>query len=97
MPREGAAAIGTVFVQDSPEAARKQWRSVADQFREKMPKLAACMDEAENDVLAFVTFPHSHRAQIYSTRLGCLQWHAEHANLSLSESATYNTAWDITS
>jgi hypothetical protein len=27
-----------------------QLRSVADQFRDKMPKLAACMDEAENDV-----------------------------------------------
>src|SRR3954451_11686618 len=39
-----SAAIGTVFVQDSPEAAKKQWRSVADQFREKMPKLAACLD-----------------------------------------------------
>jgi putative transposase len=62
-----SAAIGTVFVQDSPEAARKQWRSVADQFRDKMPKLAACMDEAENDVLAFMTFPRSHWSQIYST------------------------------
>jgi putative transposase len=62
-----SAAIGTVFVQDSPEAARKQWRSVADQFRDKMPKLAACMDDAENDVLAFMTFPRSHWSQIYST------------------------------
>ena len=62
-----SAAIGTVFVQDSPEAARLQWHSVADQFREKMPKLAACMDDAENDVLAFMTFPRSHWAQIYST------------------------------
>ena len=62
-----SAAIGTVFVQDSPEAARKQWRSVADQFRQKMPKLAACMDEAENDVLAFMTFPRSHWQQIHST------------------------------
>jgi putative transposase len=62
-----SAAIGTVFVQDTPEAAKQQWRSVADQFREKMPKLAACMDEAENDVLAFMTLPRSHWAQIYST------------------------------
>ena len=62
-----SAAIGTVFVQDTPEAAKQQWRSVADQFREKMPKLAACMDDAENDVLAFMTFPRSHWPQIYST------------------------------
>lgn len=58
-------AIGRVIVQDSPEAARKQWRSVADQFREKMPKLTTCMDEAENDVLAIMTVPRSHWAQIY--------------------------------
>lgn len=49
-----SAAIGTVFVQETPEAARTQWRSVADQFREKLPKLSAMMDEAENDVLAFM-------------------------------------------
>ncbi len=30
-----SAAIGTVFVQDTPDAAQSQWRSVADQLREK--------------------------------------------------------------
>ena len=50
-----AAAIGTVFVQDSANAARAQWRSVADQLRGKFPKLGALMDEAEDDVLAFMT------------------------------------------
>jgi putative transposase len=62
-----SAAIGTVFVQDTPEAARTQWRSVADQLRGKFPKLGALMDEAENDVLAFMTFPRAHWTQIYST------------------------------
>ena len=62
-----SAAIGTVFVQDSADAARSQWRSVADQLRGKFPKLGALMDEAENDVLAFMTFPRAHWAQIYST------------------------------
>ena len=62
-----SAAIGTVFVQETPDAAKTQWRSVADQFRDKMPKLASCMDGAENDVLAFMTFPRAHWAQIYST------------------------------
>ena len=41
-----SAAIGTAFVQDSPEAAREQWRAVADQLRAKLPKLGALMDEA---------------------------------------------------
>ena len=55
------------FVQDTPEVAKKQWRAVADQFRDKMPKLADCMDSAENDVLVFMTFPRAHWSQIYST------------------------------
>jgi putative transposase len=62
-----SAAIGTVFVQETPEAAKSQWQSVADQLREKFPKLASLMDEAEHDVLAFMTFPRAHWAQIYST------------------------------
>src|SRR5690606_33570791 len=62
-----SAAIGTVFVQESAEAAREQWRSVADQLRVKFPKLGAQMDDAENDVLAFMTAPRAHWPQIYST------------------------------
>jgi putative transposase len=61
-----SAFIGTAFVQDDAEAARKQWRAVADQLRPKVPKLAALMDEAEADVLAFMTFPKDHRAKIHS-------------------------------
>jgi putative transposase len=62
-----SAFIGTAFVQDDAEAARKQWRQVADQLRPKVPKLAALMDDAEPDVLAFMTFPKDHRAKIHST------------------------------
>ena len=61
------AAINTIFAQDTPEAASRQWRIVADQLREKFPKLAALMDDAETDVLAFMNFPKAHRTQIYST------------------------------
>lgn len=61
-----AAFIGTAFVQDDAEAASKQWRTVADQLRPKVPKLAALMDEAEADVLAFMSFPRDHRAKIHS-------------------------------
>jgi putative transposase len=61
-----AAFIGTAFVQDDAEAARTQWRQVADQLRPKVPKLAALMDEAEADVLAFMGFPKDHRAKIHS-------------------------------
>jgi transposase-like protein len=61
-----AAFIGTAFVQDDAEAAKTQWRQVADQLRAKVPKLAALMDEAEADVLSFMTFPKDHRAKIHS-------------------------------
>ena len=61
------ALINTVFAQDTPEAASTQWRTVADQLRTKFPKLADLMDEAESDVLAFMSFPKAHRVQIHST------------------------------
>ena len=62
-----AAFIGTAFVQDDADAARAQWRQVADQLRPKVPKLAALMDDAETDVLAFMSFPKDHRLKIHST------------------------------
>jgi putative transposase len=33
----------------------------------KLPKLATMMDEAEPDVLAFMSFPKDHRPKIHST------------------------------
>jgi transposase-like protein len=62
-----AAFIATAFAQDTAEAARQQWRQVADQLRAKVPKLAAMMDEGEEDVLAYMTFPKEHRAKLHST------------------------------
>jgi transposase-like protein len=61
-----AAFIATAFAQNTPEAASAHWRGVADQIRPKVPKLATIMDEAENDVLAYMTFPKEHRAQLHS-------------------------------
>ena len=43
------------------------WRRVADQLRPKLPKLAAFLDEAEADVLAYMTFPAQHRAKASDT------------------------------
>jgi putative transposase len=62
-----AAFIATAFAQDDAETARTQWRQVSDQLRPKVPKLAALMDEAEADVLAFMSFPKDHRPKIHST------------------------------
>ena len=62
-----SAFMATAFAQDSAEAAKAQWRRVADQLRPKLPKLAGFMDEAEDDVLAYMTFPPEHWSKIHST------------------------------
>lgn len=62
-----SAFIATAFAQDDAEAAKAQWRRVADQLRPKVPKLAAFLDEAETDVLAYVSFPAAHRVKLHST------------------------------
>ncbi len=62
-----AAAIRTAFVQEDHEAAVAQWRQVADSLRPRFDKLAELMDGAEQDVLAFMTFPKDHRTKIHST------------------------------
>jgi transposase-like protein len=54
-----AAAIRQVFLQPDHAAATQTWRHVADQLRARWPKLGACMDNAEHDVLAYMTFPSS--------------------------------------
>lgn len=47
-----SAFIATSFAQDDAEAAKTQWRKVADQLRPMLPKLAGFLDETESDVLA---------------------------------------------
>ena len=61
-----SAFIATAFAQETPEAAKAQWRSVADQLRPSVPKLSGLMDSAEEDVLAYMTFPAQHRTKLHS-------------------------------
>lgn len=61
-----SAFVATAFAQDTAEAAKAQWRSVADQLRPTVPKLATLMDNAEEDVLAYMTFPAQHRTKLHS-------------------------------
>ena len=62
-----SAFIATAFAQEDAQLAKGQWRQVADQIRGKVPKLAALMDEAETDVLAYMNFPAAHRPKLHST------------------------------
>ena len=62
-----AATIRTVFAQPDATSAHEQWRRVADGFRPRFPKLAALLDDAEEDVLAYLAFPREHWRQLWST------------------------------
>jgi transposase-like protein len=62
-----SAFIATAFAQETAESAKVQWRKVADQLRPTVPKLAALMDSAEEDVLAYMSFSPQHRAKLHST------------------------------
>lgn len=62
-----AAMLKTIFAQETKAEAEKQWDIVADALREKQSKLGALMDASRDDVLAYMSFPREHWAQIAST------------------------------
>jgi putative transposase len=62
-----AAALRQAFLQPDAEAAHQTFRHVADQMRDRWPKLAAFMDSSEHDVLAYMGFPAQHRTKLHST------------------------------
>jgi transposase-like protein len=61
-----AATIRTVFVQPDAKSAREQWERVTESFRGRFDRVAALMDEARADVLAYLAFPQNHWKQIWS-------------------------------
>jgi len=61
-----AATIRTAFAQPDPTVPHEQWRRIADGFRPRYPRLAALLDAAEADVLAYLAFPREHWRQIWS-------------------------------
>jgi len=62
-----AAALRQAFIQPDRAQASQVLRHVADQLREKWPKLAAFIDESETDVLSHLDFPEQHRSKLHST------------------------------
>jgi transposase-like protein len=62
-----AAALRQAFLQPDQGSARQTWRHVADQLRQRWPKLGTLMDESEEDVLAYMAFPAQHRTKLHST------------------------------
>jgi len=61
-----AATIRTVFVQPDAASACDTWRKVTDSLRPRFPRVADLLDEAQADVLAYLTFPLEHWRKIWS-------------------------------
>ena len=62
-----AAAIRTAFAQETEKEAHTEWNAVADRLRERFSRVSELMDEARDDVLAYMSFHKSHWNQIRST------------------------------
>jgi transposase-like protein len=62
-----ATLLSGAFDEQTPEAAHREWRRVADRLHQTLPKLGQRMDAAEADVLAYKVFPADHGPKIAST------------------------------
>jgi transposase-like protein len=54
-------------VQENVQEAYRQWRQNSGTLKAKFKKLSELMDEAEDDVLAFMVYPREHWAQLEPT------------------------------
>jgi transposase-like protein len=59
--------LKTIFAQETKADAEARWSIVADALREKQRRLGALMDGSRDDVLAYMSLPREHWAQIAST------------------------------
>lgn len=62
-----AAALRTIFAQPNREAAEQQLAEVVRVMRPRWPKAAEVLEDAGDDVLAYMAFPKEHWTRIYST------------------------------
>lgn len=60
------AAVKTIFAHTDPVEVAAQWDQVTDTFSGSFPKVAALMEAAKHDVLAFTAFPKAHWQKIWS-------------------------------
>ena len=67
--KQGRRVVATAFAQETAEAARARWFHTTDGLRPRVPRLAEMMDDAKDDVLAYMSFPKEHRTKLHSTNL----------------------------
>jgi transposase-like protein len=61
------AAIQTIFAQPDAPAVREQFDRIVVTLREQFPDVAAMLDDAREDLLAFSAFPEVHWRKVWST------------------------------
>ena len=62
-----AALLRAIFNADGGEAARELVGDALERLRKPLPKVAALLEDAEEDLLAFYAFPADHWAKLRST------------------------------
>ena len=62
-----SAAVKTIFAQPDQQAARRQLSVVVESLRPQFPRAAAILQDAEEDILAYMAFPPEHWRQLHST------------------------------
>jgi len=62
-----SAMVRMIFLESSQALAKERLRQVADQLREGFPDAAKLLEDAEEDVLAFMHFPPAHWSKLCST------------------------------
>jgi transposase-like protein len=71
VPKDGQgmvlAAVRLIFQQPDKPRAKEELRALADRLNERLPRVAALLLEAEEEILAHMDFPSEHWKQISST------------------------------
>ena len=68
-----AGTVRVAFLQPDAPATRAKLSVVTDAYRERFPRLATLLDDAREDVLAYLDFPADHWRKVWSTNpLECL-------------------------
>jgi len=55
-----SSIIRTIFAQNDQESAREQLRHVVDELKKRFPKAMKILEEAEEEILAYMAFPREH-------------------------------------
>jgi transposase-like protein len=64
-----SALLKTIFAQPTLEEARRELRNVVDALESKFPDVARLVEEAEDEVLTYMSFPPEHWSKLHSTNM----------------------------